>query len=128
MNIEETLCEMLLPVLGYECIDDISLSHSLVKDLGADSIDFVEIIYLIEQNFGVILKTNELLVAGINSNELFFENRLSRHGAELIKNHLGETDSRYKEGMTKVELFSVITVKDLAKVIELKIKEKNLCA
>ena len=41
---EEKLREILLPVLGLDEIEEVQPEHSLVKDLEADSIDFVEII------------------------------------------------------------------------------------
>ncbi len=123
MNITEKLREILLPVLGLETIDEIKPSDSLVNDLDADSIDFVEIIYLIEQNFKVVLKTSEIIVGGVNSEDLFIDGRLTEDGAELLNNKLKNSGSKYQEGLTKVELFSTITVSDLSHIVELKIKE-----
>jgi len=120
MKIVDALREILLPVLGLDSIDEVHEQHSLVLDLGADSIDFVEIIYEIEQKFGVILKTNELIAAGVNSEDLLVDGRLSKEGVQLISEQLPDASERYKENMTKVELFSAITVSDLARIIEMK--------
>jgi len=118
MNTAIKLREILLPILGFDSIDEVQESQSLVEDLDADSIDFVEIIYEIEQKFGVILKTSEIITGGAKSEDLFVDGRLTEQGEKMIQEQL-ETD-RYKTGMTKVELFSAITVSDLAKIIDIK--------
>jgi len=120
MKTVDVLREILLPVLGLDSIDEVHEQHSLVLDLCADSIDFVEIIYEIEQKFGVVLKTNELIAAGVNSEDLLVDGRLSKEGAQLISGQLPDADRRYRENMTKIELFSAITVSDLARIIEMK--------
>lgn len=120
MKTFDALREILLPVLGLDSIDGVHEHHSLVLDLGADSIDFVEIIYEIEQKFGVILKTNEIIAAGVNSEDLLVDGRLSKEGARLISEQLPDAAGRYRENMTKIELFSAITVSDLARIIEMK--------
>ena len=122
--VEQKLRELLLPVLDLDSVDEIGPDSSLVSDLGADSIDFVEIVYLVEKNFGVVLKTSQIIVAGTDPDDLFADERLTVAGAALITNNLKADPGRYREGMTRVELFRVLTVSDLARVIELKMAEK----
>ena len=43
MDIENRLRELLMPVLGIADIEEIQLRVHFVNDLGAESIDFVEI-------------------------------------------------------------------------------------
>jgi acyl carrier protein len=125
MNIETKLRELLIPVFGVDTAEEIQPQHSLVKDLGATSIDFVEISYIIESNFGVIIKTNEFMVAGTSTNpdELFIEGVLTAEGAALLNKNMGK--ERFKEGQTKRNLFESITVADLAEIIESKMSKKD---
>ncbi|MCP5103816.1 MAG: hypothetical protein GY950_10580 [bacterium] len=125
MKVETKLRELLLPVLGLDSIDEVPPDVSLVEDLDADSIDFVEILYVVEQNFGVVLKTDEIVVAGIDSKIIFQDGRLTKKGAELIGTNLPAASGRYKEGMTKIELFSALTVNDLAHIIKMKMTPKE---
>jgi acyl carrier protein len=53
--IEKRLQEMFLPVFGLTSTDEIPVEAALVTDIGADSLDFVEIIYLIEREFRVVI-------------------------------------------------------------------------
>lgn len=116
---------MLVPVLGIESTNDIFPQHSLVRDLGADSIDFVELVYLIEQEFGVVLKMNELMGAGQDTAGLFQEDKLTSAGAALIHQNLPESSHRYRVGMTPVELFSELTVTDVSNMIGIKMKKSG---
>ena len=122
MNIEEKLRELLIPVFALNSIDDIQPEHSFVNDLGADSLDFVEIIYLIESHFGVVLKVNELIsgTIKINPDDLFTDGLLTEEGAAIIHENLPESSDRFKAGLTKKDIFSLLTVKDLVNLIRIK--------
>jgi acyl carrier protein len=118
-DIENRLRELLLPVLGLDTVEDMPADASLVKDLGADSLDFVEITYLVEQKFGVALKTSQLVVAGadLSTDDFFQEGRLTPTGVEALQAHFPNEKERFRQGMTKVDLFQSLTVRDLAAII-----------
>ncbi|MCL1811949.1 MAG: phosphopantetheine-binding protein [Treponema sp.] len=121
--IEKRLQEILLPVFGLTSTDEIPIEASLVNDIGADSLDFVEIVYLIEQTFSVVIKPGELAGGGTeqNTDDFFAEGRLTASGAQAIKDHFADGSDRIKEGMTKIELFRSISVADLAEIIQRRI-------
>jgi acyl carrier protein len=122
MDIQNRLRELLLPVFGLESINEIKPEYSLINDLGADSLDFVEIIHIIETQFGVVVKANEIMVggSGIYPDDIFVDGRLTDVGVSLLsENYHGREDS-FRPGMTKVEVFSLLTVKDLADIIKSK--------
>lgn len=130
MSVEAQLKQSLLPVFGFNSVDQIPEDAALVKDLGADSLDFVEIVYLIERDFGVVLKTNELVFAGVSvsADTLFAEGRLTEEGASLLKKQLPDSNGRFTAGMTKVDLFQSITVRDLSSIIrQRKQAKENAC-
>ena len=124
MNIEEKLRELLIPVFGLTTIDEIQPQYSLVKDLGATSIDFVEISYIVESNFEVTIKTNELMIGGtpVNPDDIFIDGKLTSQGAEMLNNNMN--GGKFIEGQTRRELYESITVADLAHIVEVK-KSQN---
>ena len=124
MNVENKFREILLPVFGLDFINEIKPEYSFVNDLDADSLDFVEIIHLIEINFGVEISQNEMLIGGknIDTDGLFEDGILTPEGEFLLKENFPERKKSLKSGMTKVDLFSLITVRDFSKIIEEKIK------
>ena len=119
LEIEKQLQEILLPVFGLTSVDEIPVDASLVNDIGADSLDFVEITYLVEREFGVALKPAELVGGGtvIAADDFFVEGRLTASGAQALKNQFPGSNNRFTEGMTKIDLFRSITVSDLADTI-----------
>ena len=127
MNIEDTLREALLPVFGLDSVEDIRPDASLVNDLGADSLDFVEITYIIERDFGIALKANELVFAGkkVDTDNLFVEGKLTPEGFTLLREHFPHESGRFSEGMTKIDLFQSITVRDLANIIKQRLGGNN---
>jgi acyl carrier protein len=122
MDIIQKLREILVPIFGLDSIDEVQPEHSLVEDIGADSLDFVEIIYQIEQTFDVILKINEIFIGGkpIDPDQLFEDGKLTKKSAEMLKDSFPDNANRIEEGLTKADFLSMLTVKDLARIIELK--------
>lgn len=124
MELESQLKELLLPVLGLESVDEINSDNSLVMDLGAESLDFVEIVYLIEKKFGITLETREILVGAtdLKINDLFKDSKLTAEGENTLRERFVSNPERFKAGMTKMNLFSSITVRDLANTIKTKME------
>jgi len=123
MDILTQLRELLVPVFGLDSIEEVEPEFALVDDLGADSIDFVEIVYLIEKNFKVSLKTDEMILGGvvISGESLFEDGLLTPQGVEHLKSAF--PDREFEANTTKAQLFAKLTVTDLAQVIEYKQNE-----
>ena len=123
MDTLNKLREILLAVFVLENIEQIQPEASLVNDIGADSLDFVEIVYSIEKNFGVKIRTSELI--GGNEEDLFKDGLLSEAGFTKICTIFPHAEQRFRAGMNKPEIFSQLKVSDLAVIIDIKLKEKN---
>ncbi len=124
MSVENKLRKLLLPVFGLNSIDDVQPRHSLITDLGAESLDFVEIFHLIDRTFGVELTVNSMMAGGknIKTDELFEGGKLNSEGLNLLQSTFYNKREKLFTGMNKVQLFSLITVSDLAMIIESKIQ------
>lgn len=122
MNTTDQLRELLMPVLGLTSIDEIKPESALVRDLGAESIDFVEILYLIETEMGVKIKIQEIAMTEYSSDgNNLQDGKITNEIAERLNKDFN-TD-RFTEGTTVKELFESFTVKDLATIID---KKKRL--
>ena len=119
MNTTDQLRELLMPVLGITSIDEIKPESALVRDLGAESIDFVEILYLIETEMGVKIKIQEIAMTEYSSDgNNLQDGEISNEIAERLNKDFN-TD-RFTEVTTVKELFESFTVKDLATIIDKK--------
>jgi acyl carrier protein len=124
MNIENRVRQLLLPVFNPPSIEDIKPESSLVNDLGAESLDFVEIIYLIEREFGVVLQPDEIMSGATSGSpeSMFYEAKLTEEGAALLNRQFPGHAVQFAEGMTKRTMYLSITVRDLAVAIEARIQ------
>jgi len=73
-----------MPVLGIANIEEIQPSHALVNDLGAESIDFVEILYLIETHFGVKIQIQEITMVDYASVDTSVDGKVTQVIAEKL--------------------------------------------
>ncbi len=121
---EEQLKGILARVFNLESPDSVRMTDSLIGDLGADSLDFVELLHLVERTFGVVIRTSEILVgrSDVPEKELFVDGTLTAKGVEVLREAFAGKRSAFREGMTKVDLFSLLTVGDLAAIIRSKME------
>jgi acyl carrier protein len=125
METEKKLKEALLPVFGLNSIEEIKSNDTLLNDLGADSLDFVEIVFIIEREFGVKLETRELVSGGKKYSEeiIFKDGALSEEGVKIMRMNFPLNPERFQFKMTKMEIFQSITIQDIATIIEQKLRE-----
>ncbi len=118
-EIEKKLAEELVPILGLDSVDNITQDSALVRDLGAESIDYVEILYMIETEFGVKIKVEELIMASVVDGETPDDGKLTAKMAEKLNK---DYDShQFAAGQTTKEVFQIFTVHNLATIIKNKL-------
>ena len=110
--------ENLVPILGLDSINDIHPESALVRDLGAESIDYVEILYMIENEFGVKIKISEITMNDYGAEGFPEDGRLTAELAAKLNEDF-ESD-QFKEGHSTADIFPLFTVHNLARVIEKK--------
>ncbi len=77
--------QVLSGALGVEK-DEIRPEASLVRDLGAESIDFIDIIFRLEKTFDIKIPSGELFPGNIlNDEQLVQEGRVTPAGLEALK-------------------------------------------
>ena len=117
-EIEKKLSEELVPILGLDSVEDVKPDSALVRDLGAESIDYVEILYMIETEFGVKIKIEELMMASVVDGETPDDGRLTAKMAEKLNR---DYDShQFAAGQSTKDVFNIFTVHNLAVIIHKK--------
>ena len=102
---------------------DIGTQSRLIDDLGADSLDLVELMYLMEQAFGLRLSKNDLSLSaqlGMSEEEVHVDEVLTTKALELLRRRFAHAADLLVEGVTRNQLASLLTVEEIARVIEKK--------
>jgi acyl carrier protein len=127
-KIEMQVREMLVPVFGLNGIEEILPDHSLVNDLDAESLDFAEIMYLIEDTFGVDINFREIIGGSPNEfdEEIFKDRRLTEKGVIRLQKKFPHSANKIQIDMADVDIFQIVTVRDLARLIQDKLVETGI--
>ena len=85
--------EVLVDALGVDD-DEITTEATLMADLGAESIDFLDIVFRLEKTFGIKIPREELFPAEnlMNNSELISNGKLTEKGLAELKDKMPHTD------------------------------------
>lgn len=89
--------------------NNVKLHSSLMDDLGAESIDFIDIVFRLESEYDLLIPEKELWAGSmeIDAND---PDALQRGVAELRKKMPDFAWDRFSQGVTKTDLPRLITV------------------
>jgi acyl carrier protein len=91
-EIFEKVRETLVDALGVD-EDEVQQNSTLTGDLGAESIDFLDIVFRLEKAFGIQIPRGELFPDNILSNAEFIENgKVTAKGLEELKRRMPHAD------------------------------------
>jgi acyl carrier protein len=103
----------------------IRLDTYLIRDLGAESIDLLDLSFLIEETFGVMLEPDELesrARQALGDQPYQQEGRLTPEALEQLRKALPEVDpALFREDLRKVEVPSVLNVAVFVRLIDQKL-------
>jgi len=106
---------------------DIHPSSRLIDDLGADSLDFLDILFSLEQRFALKLRSMELdalMRVDLSQDKLVEKRYLPREEAERMAQWLPALRSAPDLGrVTPRQLYSYLTVESLAILVQRKLEE-----
>lgn len=106
-------------------VDDVKVESRLTDDLGADSLDFIDIIFLIEKKFGVKVREGEFDFVSrldFSSPKVMREGYLTAEAIEKLKERLPALNQvPDPTKVTPAKLFSLISVETLCLLVERKL-------
>ena len=96
----------------------------LLDDLGAESLDLVELMYLLEQEFGIRLNRDDLSLSaqlGIPEEDIHQGEVLTARALELLRQRFPHAREILKDGITRRHLAALLTVSEIAAAIDKKL-------
>jgi acyl carrier protein len=101
-------------------VDAVRPESRLMTDLGADSLDLVELMFLLEQEFGIKLSREDLSLSaqlGLPEAELRTGEVLTPKALELLRARFPGAGEVLREGATRRELAALLTVEEIARSV-----------
>jgi acyl carrier protein len=127
-EIYEKVQATLVDALGVE-ETDVTPDATLFHDLGAESIDLLDIVFRLERNFGIKIPRGELFPENVSDPELSHEGRLTAKGVEELKSRLPFVDlSTLPENPEIDKLLDLYTVDMLVKYVATKLDNTEATA
>ncbi|MGN6136060.1 MAG: acyl carrier protein [Aureliella sp.] len=124
-NSEEVFSKVqaaLVDALGVE-EDEVTPEATMVGDLGAESIDFLDIVFKLEKAFGISIPREELFPDDILTNATYVENgKVTSGGLSELKKRLPWADlSKFEQNPRVQDFGNLLTVNDLCRYVESKL-------
>jgi len=114
--------EALVDALGVDD-DEVTKEATMVGDLGAESIDFLDIVFRLEKAFGINIPREDLFPDDILTNaDYIADGKLTDAGMEQLKSRMPFADfSRFEKNPMVQDFGNMLTVKDLCSYVSMKV-------
>ena len=113
--------EALIDALGVDD-DEVTEEATMVGDLGAESIDFLDIVFKLEKSFDITIPREELFPDDILTNgDYVADGKLTPEGVAQLKERMPFADLAKFEADPQIQNFgNLLTVKDLCSYVATK--------
>ncbi len=120
-EIFEKIQTALVDALGVDD-DEITPEATMVGDLGAESIDFLDIVFRLEKSFGIEIPRAELFPEDIlTSAEYVKEGKVTDAGLQQLRERMPFADlTKFEANPVVQEFGNLLTVSDLCRYVESK--------
>jgi acyl carrier protein len=121
-EIFEKVKTALIDALGVDD-DEVTPSATMVGDLGAESIDFLDIVFRLEKSFGIKIPRGELFPEDVLSSTEFVSNgKVNAAGLAALKARMPFYDLTKFEQNPSVQNFpNMLTVEDMVRYVQSKV-------
>lgn len=124
-EIYEKVKDTLVDALSVEP-EEVTPTATLMGDLGAESIDFLDIVFRLEKAFGIKIPQEEMMPREVLSNPAFVTNKkLNQQGIAALKTAMPHADlTEFLKDPDIEKLSSVFTVDTIVKFVETKLNAR----
>ena len=118
----EKVQEALMDALGVDD-DEVTPAAIMVGDLGAESIDFLDIVFRLEKAFEIEIPRSELFPEDILTNaEYVQDGKVTPEGVAELKKRMPFADlSKFESNPVVQDFGNLLTVSDLCRYVETKV-------
>ena len=122
-DILQQVQDVLVDALGVDD-DEVTITATLMGDLGAESIDFLDIVFRLEKAFGIKIPREELFPAEslMTDSELIHNGKLTEKGLSELRKRMPHTDiTEFEKDPDINKLADLFTVNAIVNYVENKL-------
>ncbi|RCS52877.1 acyl carrier protein [Bremerella cremea] len=121
-EIFEKVREALVDALGVD-EEEVVPEATMVGDLGAESIDFLDIVFRLEKAFGITIPRDELFPEDILTNAQYVQNgKVTPEGLAELKKRMPFADlSKFEANPVVSDFGNLLTVNDMCSYVKSKL-------
>lgn len=120
-EIGDVVCRVVAEALGRDV--EVRVTSNLMNDLGAESLDFLDIVFKLEQTFGIQITRGEMERAarGDMSDEEFAPGGvISEAGLQRLRELMPEAADRIQPGLRPMQILSLFSVQTFVNIVNTK--------
>jgi len=118
-DVERVCCDIVAEALAVPR-DSVTIESILMEDLGAESLDFLDIVFKIERAFAIQITRGEMERAArgdMTDEEFAPSGVISPAGIERLKSLMPEAAHRIEPGLRPVQILSLFSVRTFANLV-----------
>ncbi len=122
-EIMEKVQEVMIDALGVDD-DEVTLEATLMGDLGAESIDFLDIVFRLEKVFAIKISREELFPAEdlMNNSQFIHNGKLTEKGLAELRDKMPHTDlTEFEKDPDITKMGDLFTVNAIVNYVENKL-------
>lgn len=105
-------------------VGEVAAESRLITDLGAESLDLVELMYLLENEFEIRLSRSDVSISaqlGLPEEEVHTDEVLTLRALELLRERFPDAGAVLREGATLRHLAALLTVAEIVRAVDAKL-------
>ncbi len=128
-EIIEGVKEAIVEALGVED-DEVEATSVLFDDLGAESLDLLDIVFRLEKTFGIKIprggvQQDVLSGEGVKEEDVVVDGALTALGAEMLREKMPDVDgSKLNEGFRTDDIPTLFTVQTFVNIVKQQLENK----
>lgn len=106
-------------------LEEVSTTSNLFHDLGAESLDFLDIVFKLERNFGIQITRGEMERAArgdMSEEEFAPDGVMSEAGLERLRELMPEASEHIGPGLRPAQILELFTVRTFANIVQGKLE------
>lgn len=109
-------------------VSGVHLNSVLINDLGAESLDFLDIVFKLEQTFKIQITRGEMELAAqgnMSAEEFAPQGVISEAGLDRLRELMPEASDRISKGLRPAQIVGLFTVRTFVTVVNGKLSNQT---